>query len=502
MLVGGSLAGGRWEQRSGTLGVVSETPVTAMDLARDPASNSPQYAADPTDGRFVVLGNRMDAPAFNCALQVSGDGGRRWATADPVPSLPEGADTCYAPEVAFDRQGVLYYLFVGLAGAGNEPMGVFLTTSADQARSFTPPRQVLGPFNFGVRMAIDTTMGDRGRMHLVWLHATSDPPLGGFGPPPNPILASYSDDGGRTFSASVQVNDATRSQVVAPALALGPRHRVEVGYYDLGDDARDYQGLEGPRWEGRWALVVSSSADGGRRFGPGTVVDPEVIPVDRVMLIFTMPPPSLVAGPKATCVAWTDARHGDADALVSCKQGPGWRQPGRLNDDRLGNGLRQYLPRLSLSPDGRIDALFYDRRDDAGNLGTWVYYTYSNDGGRSFAPNMKVTPEPFDPRIGQQYGVVSASQQVEFGSRLGLWSRRHDALAAWTDTRNADPNSTGQDIFTAEVALAGRVARGRPLGVLLVAVAAAVLVATAISRRRAVGRTRRTAVEAIDDGRS
>lgn len=47
------------------------------------------------------------------ALHVSGDGGRSWAPIDPVPELPVGAEKCYGPEVAFDRNGVLHYLFVG-----------------------------------------------------------------------------------------------------------------------------------------------------------------------------------------------------------------------------------------------------------------------------------------------------------------------------------------------------------------------------------------------------
>jgi len=44
----------------------------------------------------------------------------------------------------------------------------------------------------------------------------------------------------------VQVNAVQRELVVAPSLRLGPDHTVLVGFYDLGDDAVDYRGLEGP----------------------------------------------------------------------------------------------------------------------------------------------------------------------------------------------------------------------------------------------------------------
>ncbi|HSH60675.1 MAG TPA: sialidase family protein [Acidimicrobiales bacterium] len=467
-------------------------PVTPMNLGVGPANNSPLLVADPTDERFVVLANRLDAPDFGCALQVSGDAGASWTTANPVPKLPEGAQKCYAPEAAFAQDGTLYYLFVGLRGEGNEPMGAFLTTSRDRGRSFSAPAQVLGPLKFAVRMAIDPASGPKGRIHMVWLEATSDPPLGGFGPPPNPIMAAYSDDGGKAFSKPVQVSDPTRQRVVAPALALGPDHAVHVAYYDLEGDVRDYQGLQGPVWDEPWSLVMTSSTDGGRRFGPGVVVDAEVAPPERVMLIFTMPPPSLVAHRRRLCVAWTDARHGDADAFSRCSgdRGRTWDRARRMNDDALGNGRTQYLPRLAFGPDGRLDAIFYDRRRNPQNIGNEVFYTFSTDGGRNFASNVKLNREPSDSRIGQQYANVSAQGQFEFGSRLGLLARGDGALAAWTDTRNTPRLLLDQDVFAAEVHLSKAGSR-RLVGAGLAVVGLVVIAAASrqsSSRRRGVAR--------------
>lgn len=119
----------------------------------------------------------------------------------------------------------------------------------------------------------------------------------------------------------------------------------------------------------------------------------------------------------------------------------------------MGNGRSQYLPRLSLSPGGRIDAIFYDRRSNVENLANDVYYTYSTDGAQSFAANVRITREGSDSRIGQQYAVVSARGQVEFGSRLALLARSGSALAVWTDTRNSKPETTAQDLFATEIVL-------------------------------------------------
>ncbi len=223
--------------------VLPEVMVTTNDLRAPRAQNSPDLAASPSDRSLLALANRRDSPGFNCALQVSEDRGRSWHTVNPVPKLPAGADTCYAPEVAFDESGTLFYLFVGLQGKGNEPMGAFLTSSSDQGRHFEVPVPVLGGNRFGVRMAIDLTSGPQGRIHLLWLEARGEPPIGGMPASHNPILSAYSDDGGLTFSDPVQVSDVGRAKVVAPALALGEDGAVHVLYYDLGEDDRDYRGL-------------------------------------------------------------------------------------------------------------------------------------------------------------------------------------------------------------------------------------------------------------------
>ncbi len=470
--------------------VEPEVPATAMNIGLGPANNSPLLVADPRQSRFVVLANRLDAPDFSCALQVSDDGGRAWISANPVPRLPAGADKCYAPEAAFDRDGVLYYLFVGLRGRGNEPMGAFLTTSTDHAQHFSKPRRILGPSNFGVRMGIDRASGAKGRIQLVWLHSNSDPGSGGFTAPANPIMAAHSDDGGRTFSKPLQVSDPRSRFVVAPALALGPDNAVHVAYYDLQDDARDYYGLEGPAWEGTWSLVLSSSSDGGERFSRGVVVDDRIRPSRRVMLIFTMPPASLVAGFGRLCAAWTDARRGDDDALARCSKdnGRSWSGLRRLNDDAVGNGRSQYLPRLSLSPDGRIDAIFLDRRRDPSNIVNDVHYTYSSDGGETFTRNLRLNRYGSDSGIGQQYLNRSAKGQVEIGSRLGLLSRETSVLAAWPDTHNSNSVTKEQDIFATEVsslpASGGVSVTALLMGLVLTAVLIAVGVAWWQIRRR------------------
>ena len=412
----------------------------------------------------MALANRVDSDPFDCALNLSGDGGRTWVPASPVPELPEGADECYGPEISFDRNGVLYYMFVGLHGNGNTPMGVFITTSTNRQK-FSSPRQVLGPDRFMARMVIDQRMGKLGRIHLVWLETGAPPALGGFPSVRNPIMAAYSDDGGRSFSTPTEVADPSRRFVVAPSVALGRDGAVHVAYYDLENDARDYLGLEGPAWDGTWTVVVATSLDRGKTFTRQSVAATALVPPERVMLIFTMAPPAIVAdGKGGVWTSWWDARNGDWDVfLAGSRDGAGsFGAPLRLNDDPQGNGRHQYLPRLSVAPGGRIDAIFYDRREDASNQSNEVSYTFSTDGGRSFAPNVRITSEAFSSATGARYFVPSAKNLIEFGSRLALVPTERGVLAAWTDTRNVRVGNTHQDIFATEI-LFGRATHGGPV---------------------------------------
>lgn len=451
------------------LTVLPDVPVTATNLSEQLSQNSPALAVDPTESRFVALASRVDGPStFDCALHVSGDAGRSWRPARPVPELPPGAEHCYAPEIAFDGDGRLYYLFVGLSGSSNAPMGAFLTSSVDRGATFAKPVRVLGPRSYAVRMAIDPDIGERGRLHLAWLSATSEPLLGGLPSSVNPILTAFSDDGGQTFTDPVQVSDPSRALVVAPALALGPDHAVHVAYYDLGDDRRDYQGLEGPAWEGSWSLVAVSSSDGGRHFGTGTVVNADIAPPERVMLIFTMPPPALVAGSSGNLyVSWWDIRHGDWDVFVarSVDSGRSWETPIRVNDDSLGHGKHQYMPRLSVAPNGRLDVIFYDRRDDDQNALNHVYYSYSEDHGRRFEASQRLSSRSFSSRTGSRYPILSARGLVEFGSRIALASSDASVLAAWTDTRFVGVGQEHQDVFATQINVAGSGAGSGLLGV-------------------------------------
>ena len=128
----------------------------------------------------------------------------------------------------------------------------------------------------------------------------------------------------------------------------------------------------------------------------------------------------------------------------------------RVNDDVKGDGRHQYLPRLSVAPSGRLDVIFYDRRDDPENMRNHVYYTYSTDGGRTFAANHRLTSQSFYSDTGSGYPTRLARGLIEFGGRIALLSSGSGAVAAWTDTRLVPRFLAHQDIFATRVEASNR----------------------------------------------
>ena len=424
----GEMAGGR---------NVRVNPVAPLE-----AHNSPSLAANPRRPDNVVLTHRLDRTSFSAFVEWSADGGRSWRqTALP---LPPGIDRPFAPDAAFAPDGTLYVSYVNLVGNGNVPDNLWVARSTDGGRSLSAPVRVAGELAFQGRVAV----GPDGAVYVTWLQARE---VGLFKMPrsPNPIVAARSTDGGRTFSDPVVVSDLGRHRVAAASPVVDRDGRLVVLYEDFKGDRRDFEFLEGPPAEEPFALVLTVSTDGGRTFSAGRELEAGVV-ANRRFLVFLPEFPSLAAGLDGSLVVtWADGRSGDEDVLLrrSVDGGRTWTEAVRVNDNPVGDGTDQYLPRVAIAPSGRIDVLFLDRRRDPRNVRADAFLASSEDDGRSFE-NVRISSESFDTRVGP---FIDATFPVDFGSRLGLLSRDDGVLAAWTDSRFGNEGNGQQDIIAARV---------------------------------------------------
>lgn len=417
------------------------------------AQNSPSIAVDPTDPQRILMAYRIDRPAFGCAVRRSTDGGRQW-TSVPVP-IPEGYDTCYAPDVAFAPDGTAYLLFTTLDTqsefhpAGNVPNGGWLARSTDHGDTFAAPHQVVPANSVQARV----TVGPSGRLYICWLQgdtAVPETPLG-LGPPPNPLMMASSDDGGMTMSPPVQINPPDRSRVGAASVVVAGDGTVFVLYQDYRNDLADYHNFATP-FHGTFTLLLARSTDGGRSFSQ-SVVDDEVVRA-RPFLIYLPPTPSLAVGPdgQRVYVAWQDARGGAPNVLLrrSDDRGRTWSSPQRLNE-RPHEPAGYLLPAVSVAPDGRVDVVFLGQQPAGRRLLTDAWYVTSTDGEDDFSSPVRLTSRSYDGHIGPE--IPRNPGATDYGTSLALHSLPSGVLAAWPDSRRGTPATQRQDIFAARVVL-------------------------------------------------
>ncbi|PSO50836.1 MAG: hypothetical protein BRC31_07125 [Actinobacteria bacterium QS_5_72_10] len=439
-------------------------PTNAVQVTQntDPlrAHSSPQINVHPETGELVVVEGEA-RQSRRCKVHLSEDDGRTWVRGGDL--MPAAHSDCtlsgeYGPYVTstFAADGTLYVAFVASRHPAqaqavqiSHPLPqqhrhVYLARSEDGGRTFDTTMVYEADFadsnrylNKGPMLAVDPS--DSSRVYVGWRQGDirTDAKL--------LTNVAASDDGGETFSDPVDISQEAGGDY--PALAVTPDGTLHAVYWE-----RDHA-IEGepPR-----EIMYTRSADGGASFTEPTTIDPGNQSTSR--------PPLLAADADNgnLYMVWfanQEVRNVDAeepqrhDILLRASRDGGdtWQDRRVLNEDLDAN---QFDPGIAVAPSGHIDVAWYDFRhsptppaDVSGQGGedgvAHVYYTYSTDGGETFAPDQRIS----DRGIDRSVGVWSNNISSKFN--IGVAATDDRAYFAWQDTRNADPELQAEDVYMA-----------------------------------------------------
>ena len=203
-------------------------------------------------------------------------------------------------------------------------------------------------------------------------------------------------------------------------------------------------------------MLVRSDDKGATWDAPRAVVEMEpasregLSPRDRVAGFPALATDKFADSPFANSVyfVWPDERdEGDSSNVyfaASHDGGETFSEPIRLNDDDT--TAPQILPAISVSPGGVIDVTWLDQRHDEDGLLLFdQYYTYSLDGGQTWAPNVRVRDVDdggWDPNYSHhQNGMIFIGDYIDIDSS---WQAAHPV---WPDTRSNEV----VDVYTATI---------------------------------------------------
>ena len=136
----------------------------------------------------------------------------------------------------------------------------------------------------------------------------------------------------------------------------------------------------------------------------------------------------------ASMVRISNGDPGDVMFSKSVDGGYTWSAPLRINNDPTDFHC-QWFGTMSVAPNGRIDVVWLDTRDDPNvNLLSALYYCYSDDQGETWSINKKLS-DIFDPHLGYP-------QQDKMGDYFDMESDNGGAHLAWANTLNGE-----QDVY-------------------------------------------------------
>jgi hypothetical protein len=301
------------------------------------------------------------------------------------------------PTLARAADGGVYVAWVGTDSTGSN---IWMARRAPDGAISAPVRvnDRLGDGKPHIQAPPQVAAGAGSTVYVLWPNAT---PIPGRRFPASDLRFARSDDGGRTFAPTIDVNDDAGGPPAGHSfhnLAVADDGTIYVSWIDSrrrglpegapmqhGEDDHDAAGDESrapPAQPGASSsgdegsdIRVAVSSDGGRTFSGGTVVDSAVCPCCRTSLV--------VAG-RDVWVAWRKVFEGDVRDVVvahSSDGGATFEAPVRVHADGwVYPGCPHAGPSLARTRDGTLHVTWYTGAEDRRGL----HHATSRDGGRTF----------------------------------------------------------------------------------------------------------------------
>jgi hypothetical protein len=391
----------------------------------DDAANEPAIAVDPTDGNKMTIGWRQFDSIHSDFRQggwgYTTDAGVHWT----FPGVLEPGVFRSDPVTQSDEIGTFFYL--SLLG-DNFCDDVWRSTNGGQSWLQG------GPGHGGDKewFTIDRTAGPgHGFQYQFW--------TGFFACDSGEFTRST--DGGLTWMSPINVPNDTRTG----ALDVDSNGNLFIGGQDFSGQFRCLRssnaqiGNQTPTFDQNTQVNLGGFLIQGGINGIG-LCGQTFIAIDRsgtatnndVYMLASVVP----NGQSTTEVMF--ARSTDGGLTFSA--------PIRINDDTNHQSKWHWFGTLSVAPNGRIDVVWYDTRNAANNIDSQLFYSYSTDGGLTWAPNIAVS-DSFNPQSG-------FPENQKIGDYITIVSDATGGNVAYAATFNVNPNAVGgheQDVYYVRV---------------------------------------------------